>query len=191
MAAAEATGDALACSVADFAAAAIDSVVGLGAVSGTSTGIMPCLAQAGRDRLWPNVTDVSSLQPPHCFACGTQNPHGLHVHFSRTELGEASATWIPGPFHEGWPGIVHGGVIATILDEAMAYALWFNSYRAVTVRMETRFRRSVAAGEEVIVVARVTDAKRGLIDAAGRVSTTHGQLVAEATARFMEAEVSY
>jgi uncharacterized protein (TIGR00369 family) len=116
---------------------------------------------------------------------------GLHGTFTQSETGEALATFIPSEHHEGWPGIVHGGVLTTLMDEAMAYALWFRDHRAVTARMDTRFRRQVSAGEELRITASVVGVRRGIIDAKARISLVDGTVVAEATARFVPAEVSY
>ena len=57
----------------------------------------------------------------NCFACGGTNPIGMHLGI---ELGEgtASTTWIPGPNYVGWEEKVHGGLLATLLDEVMAWA---------------------------------------------------------------------
>jgi len=57
-----------------------------------------------------------------CFACGTDNPIGLHLHFYR--LGNAVCTDITlGKYHEGWQDIAHGGIISTLLDEVMSWAV--------------------------------------------------------------------
>ena len=130
------------------------------------------------------------LQPETCFACGTKNPHGLHVHFDRFGAG-SRGVFVPEAHHEGWPGIVHGGILATLLDEAMAYALWFADIRAVTARMETRFRRTVGAGDEIVITGQVTGTKRSVVDAVGTVTRADGSVVAEANGRFMPADVSY
>ena len=136
-------------------------------------------------------SDARPPQPTTCFACGTENPVGLHVTFSRTEDGGAAATFVAGPHHEGWPGIVHGGILATLLDEAMAYALWFSQHRAVTARMDMRFRLPVGAGVPLSISSNITGLVRGVIDARARITLNDGSVVAEATGRFMPADVSY
>lgn len=135
---------------------------------------------------------TETLQPETCFACGTKNPHGLHVTFRKNPSGGAIGLFTPTEHHEGWPGVVHGGILATLLDEAMAYALWFSHFRAVTVRMETRYRRSISAGQSVTITAHVLGERRSVIDARGRVAFESGDvMVAEASGRFMVADVSY
>lgn len=130
------------------------------------------------------------LQPETCFACGTKNAHGLHVSFYESVTG-SFATFTPTELHEGWPGVVHGGILATLLDEGMAYALWFSDIRALTARMETRFRRTVKAGQELQISAEVVGQRRGIVDAKGIILLTDGSVVAESTARFIPADVSY
>jgi acyl-coenzyme A thioesterase PaaI-like protein len=129
-------------------------------------------------------------QPETCFACGTKNPHGLHITFKQTETG-AGGFFVPTEHHEGWPGVVHGGILTTLLDEGMAYALWFADIRAVTARMETRFRRTVGAGDELRIAAEVLGRRREIVDAVGTILLRDDSVVAEATARFMLADVSY
>lgn len=133
---------------------------------------------------------TKQLQPETCFACGTKNPHGLHVTFTQSETGSVGV-FTPSELHEGWPGVVHGGILATLLDEAMAYALWFRDIRAVTARMETRFRRTVGAGQEVVIRGHVLERRRTVVDASGSIELPRGAVVAESTARFMLADVSY
>jgi uncharacterized protein (TIGR00369 family) len=103
----------------------------------------------------------------HCFGCGGKNPIGLHLRFTRTDDG-VSAPFVPVPEHQGFEQIVHGGILSTVLDEAMAWAVASEGIWAVTGDMRTRFRRPLHIGEPVTVAARVTG--------------THGRTVsAEAT----------
>jgi acyl-coenzyme A thioesterase PaaI-like protein len=110
--------------------------------------------------------------------------------FRETEEGSVG-TFVPSEHHEGWPGVVHGGILAALLDEAMAYAVWFAKTRAVTARLETRFRTTVAAGDSLVITGRVTGRRRNLLDAEGAIVRSDGTPVAEATARFVPADVSY
>lgn len=134
--------------------------------------------------------ELQTLQPATCFACGTENPHGLHVSFTRTPAG-STGTFVPTVHHEGWPGAVHGGILVTLLDEAMAYALWFNDIRAVTARMEARFRKMVGAGQKLVINGEVVGSRRDVVDAVGRITVPDGTEVAQAAGRFKLADVSY
>lgn len=134
--------------------------------------------------------DHERLQPETCFVCGTRNPLGLHVDFAKGD-GDASASFTPSVHHEGWPGVVHGGILVCLLDEAMAYALWYKGFHAVTARMEARFKQIVGAGDKLEILGEVLSDRRGIIDAAGKVRLSDGTIVAEANGRFMHADVHY
>jgi hypothetical protein len=59
----------------------------------------------------------------NCFACGSRNPQGLHLCFETGPDGCVAAPWQPSPIFQGYEGIIHGGIISTVLDEAMAKAV--------------------------------------------------------------------
>jgi acyl-coenzyme A thioesterase PaaI-like protein len=65
-------------------------------------------------------TRIGARLQSSCFACGPDNSRGLRLQFEIDEDGEAIAEWIPDPDLEGFEGIVHGGIISTVLDEAMS-----------------------------------------------------------------------
>jgi acyl-coenzyme A thioesterase PaaI-like protein len=98
----------------------------------------------------------------HCFACGLENPRGLALKFYETEEGEAVCTFTPDEGCQGYPGIVHGGVIMTVLDEVLGRAAMVNDHNnfMVTARMSMRIRQSVPVGEVLTVRGRV-DRVRG------------------------------
>jgi acyl-coenzyme A thioesterase PaaI-like protein len=90
-----------------------------------------------------------------CFACGPDNPHGLHMKFEYGE-GFAKCEIEPGLAFAGWSSIMHGGVVAVLLDEAMAHATLSTGERAVTARLEVRFRKAAPTSELLTVEGRVT-----------------------------------
>lgn len=122
--------------------------------------------------------------PENCFACGPKNEHGLHLHFDQTGNG-ARAVFVPTEAHEGWPGMIHGGILLTVLDEAMAYALFYRRIPAFTARLETRFRRPAAPGQTLIVSSEIVGERRGIVDARGAITLEDGTEVAQATGRFV------
>ena len=85
---------------------------------------------------------VQTTAHPHCVACSLLNRNGLHLEFTVTHSGVESHFEGDKAF-EGYPGILHGGVIATILDGAMGNCLFARGQSAVTVEMTTRFRQPV------------------------------------------------
>lgn len=91
----------------------------------------------------------------HCFGCGPDNPQGLHLHFtvdaSNAESITASATTTLTKLHQGPPGHVHGGIIATLLDEAMSKLNRALDVIAMTRHMEVDYLRPVPLGVELTI----------------------------------------
>jgi uncharacterized protein (TIGR00369 family) len=122
----------------------------------------------------------------NCFACGDRNPIGMRLHI---ELGEgtASTTWRAGKDYVGWEDKVHGGLLATLLDEVMAWApSSFDSW-AVTAEMNIRFRSPANPGEELTARGWVDQRRRRIYHVRGEVRGEDGRLVAEAEGRFLGA----
>ncbi len=122
----------------------------------------------------------------NCFACGRDNPIGLRL---RIEIGEGMArtTWMADDNHVGWSDKLHGGLIATLLDEVMAWApSSFDSW-AVTAEMSVRYRSPAAPGEELTAVGRVVARRRRIYEVAGDVRAPDGRLVAEGLGRYLGA----
>ncbi|MFH1087855.1 MAG: PaaI family thioesterase [Chloroflexota bacterium] len=116
-----------------------------------------------------------------CFACSPNNPIGLKLKITRD--GDAVKTeFTPGELHEGWAGIVHGGILFTLLDEVMSYVAIFDGVGAITVKTELRFRQSAQIGELLLASAVPVRKTRRLIETRGIVTRKDGTVVAEATA---------
>lgn len=73
-----------------------------------------------------------------CFCCGSKNPIGLKLEFEETAEGRMRTIWTPRREHQGFKDVVHGGLVATVLDEVMVRLLYLRSIHAVTAGMETR-----------------------------------------------------
>lgn len=119
-----------------------------------------------------------------CFACGPANPHGLHLHFE-PDGGIMRARFVPSEWQQGWDGVVHGGVLSAVLDETMAYVLFYAGHKAVTARLEIRFRKPCHAGEVLAAeghlirdLPRIADLKSVIL--------RDGDVIAEATGRFVK-----
>lgn len=122
-----------------------------------------------------------------CFACGKDNPQGLRLEVRKTPDGVELDYVLPEHF-AGWQGIAHGGIVATILDELLAWACTNVGRNCVTAEMTVRYRRPVRTGQPVRGFGRVTGEKgRLLFTEAGLVDET-GALVAEATGKMMRVE---
>jgi acyl-coenzyme A thioesterase PaaI-like protein len=119
-----------------------------------------------------------------CFVCGPHNPHGLHLHFDFVD-GVVRGTFTTAEWQGGWQGVIHGGVLAALLDEAMAYTLFFNGERGVTARMELRYRAAVHALETIDVTANVVRETSRIADIEAQISRDES-VVVQASARFMK-----
>lgn len=109
----------------------------------------------------------SALDNDYCFACGQQNPFGLHLRFE-LEPGGIAAFFTPGPHLQGFAGVLHGGIAATVLDDVMNNLV--SRTRAelvVTATLEVRFRRPVPVGEALVCRARLTEERGKLFRAEG------------------------
>jgi len=115
-----------------------------------------------------------------CFVCGPRNPIGLRLHFTRHGEG-VRAEFTPSDLHVGYEGLVHGGIIAALVDDALANVWFVRGQEALTARIEVRFRRGVRPGERLVVTARATGSKAGLATARAEVARADGEVVAEGT----------
>ncbi|HYO42630.1 MAG TPA: PaaI family thioesterase [Candidatus Limnocylindrales bacterium] len=127
------------------------------------------------------------LAPHNCFACGTLNVHGLQL-----ELHAAvDRCWVElelGQQFQGWEGIAHGGIVCTILDEVMAWAVVDHDMWGVTARMSVEFKKPVPLGRPIRGEGRVTGVRRRLVDAEGVVlDPADGTILARSTATFVGA----
>ncbi|MFH1613569.1 MAG: PaaI family thioesterase [Planctomycetota bacterium] len=102
------------------------------------------------------VADIRNLVHPKCVVCSFGNGNGLHLEFDVADDGSVTATFQCDEAFEGYPGILHGGVIASILDGAMGNCMFARSLATVTVEMTTRFRHPIITGREAMVSARIT-----------------------------------
>jgi uncharacterized protein (TIGR00369 family) len=122
----------------------------------------------------------------NCFACGDKNAIGMGLHI---ELGEgtASTSWTPGEDYVGWEDKVHGGLLATLLDEVMAWAPSSYDSWAVTAEMNIRFRSPANPGETLTARGWVDQRRRRIYHVRGEVRGQDGRLVADAAGRFLGA----
>ena len=94
---------------------------------------------------------------PHCAVCNLANHDGLKIEYTLDDsLKNVTATFLGQTCHEGYPGILHGGVISAIFDGAMGNCLFALGKTAVTVEITTRFRHPVILYKRAVVSARIT-----------------------------------
>jgi uncharacterized protein (TIGR00369 family) len=125
--------------------------------------------------------DLNQSEFPMCFACGKDNPVGLKLKIVK-DGNEARGEFTVSEFYQGWRGYVHGGIIFTILDEAMAYA-YFPEIKGVTAKTEVRIRQPVPIGVPLVVTGRVVKKTRKLFTTAAEITLRDGTVLAESTAQ--------
>jgi acyl-coenzyme A thioesterase PaaI-like protein len=123
----------------------------------------------------------------YCFGCGRENPHGLKMTFFSAEDGGVWSEWTPARESEGFNGIAHGGIITTVLDEVMGWAVYHQKIWAVTGKIAVNFRKPVVIGESTRAAARiVAENGRKLQVTADLRRFSDGQLLADAEAMFIK-----
>jgi len=127
-----------------------------------------------------------------CYVCGTENPAGMHVPFSPDGPNGSRALYTARAEHAGWPGMLHGGVTFSLMDEALGWAVHFQGLHGVTARAETRFRQPISVGAKLIIRGWTIERRRQLMTARAEIRTDDGDqaLLAEidATMYLLEAE---
>jgi acyl-coenzyme A thioesterase PaaI-like protein len=131
--------------------------------------------------------NIQKPQGHHCFACGTANPIGLNLRFYR--LGDAVCSDITlGKNHEGWENVAHGGIVSTLLDEVMSWAImYFKKTFLVTRKMEVKYIRPVLIGTPLVVKGEVIDdSEPPKIRARADIRNDEGNLLVRSIGEFVE-----
>ena len=108
------------------------------------------------DTVQNTVVSIRHQVHPKCVVCSPVNAKGLQLKFDVANDGSVTATFQCDEAFEGYPGVLHGGVISSILDGAMGNCLFALGQAAVTVEMTTRFRHPVVTYQKATVSARIT-----------------------------------
>ncbi|HTV59104.1 MAG TPA: PaaI family thioesterase, partial [Verrucomicrobiae bacterium] len=122
-----------------------------------------------------------------CFVCGGANPRGMYLAFEQDD----AARRIRGRFqlsadYQGATGFIHGGIIATLLDEVMSKANRFRKARAVTAELNVEYLRPVFVGADLIVEGWETEAKGRNLFLQGEIRDANGNLLARGRGRFVD-----
>ena len=138
-------------------------------------------------RVAQRIDERFAFEPHNCFACGTLNASGLHLDLHV----DGERCWtdleIPDRF-QGWDEIAHGGIVATILDEVMAWSLVDADNWGLTARMSVDYKRPVPLGRPIHAEGWITESRRRIVTTAGRmVDGTNGELLATAEATYVAA----
>ena len=135
------------------------------------------------DELKTGQGGVPWADDQHCMVCGSANPIGLKLHF-RVEGGALVTEWVAEKRFQGYADVLHGGIIATILDETMVNLPWKrDGIPVISAEMNVRFIQPAKIGDHLIFQSQAGDASKRLISATSICKTASGTLIAEATAK--------
>ncbi len=133
-----------------------------------------------------DLTPLAHTAHNRCFRCGPANPAGLHLEFFRAPDGAVVTTPIVPDAFDGHPGYLHGGIIATLLDEAMSKSVRALGKPALTRKMEVEYLRPVPSGVRLHIEARVirSEARKHWSEAS--IANADGVTLAKAAGLFIE-----
>jgi acyl-coenzyme A thioesterase PaaI-like protein len=125
-----------------------------------------------------------------CFICGLENPVGLHLHFHEIEPGVVETFFTAPDQFQGFPGVLHGGITASILDEAGARALMGTDPEQprfmFTAKMEVKYRQNIPLGRSLKIIGRAGKSKSRTAEAwAGIYDTDSNEIFAESNSLLM------
>jgi len=127
-----------------------------------------------------------------CFVCGEKNDFGLHAKFFETDDNQLVAVINPSEQHQGYPGRMHGGLAATILDETIARSISIGKNEqiwGVTIELKTRFRKPVPLGMELKVVGRVISEGSRSFEGTGEIVLPNGEIAVSAEGKYMKMKI--
>jgi acyl-coenzyme A thioesterase PaaI-like protein len=119
-----------------------------------------------------------------CFGCGQANLFGLQLEMEPDEGGGLAGRFFVKQDHQGPPGVGHGGIVATALDEAMALAVHAEGVRALTQRLEVELLRPARVGSFVSLSAQIAERSSDRLVVTARAEGDEGGVIATATGHF-------
>jgi acyl-coenzyme A thioesterase PaaI-like protein len=131
------------------------------------------------------ATPAGSRRYEECFGCGRSNPAGLRLRFET--VGETVQTeFLPDERHQGYPGLVHGGILYSLLDETMGQAGTLYQTWVMTGRLEIRYLAPVPIGRRLLITSRVTRRRGRAFEISGEARLADGPVVARAAGLFLK-----
>jgi uncharacterized protein (TIGR00369 family) len=136
----------------------------------------------GRERLTPFAHAAHN----RCFGCGPANPAGLQLEFLLADDGSVVSFPVVADTFDGHPGYLHGGIIATLLDEAMSKAVRALGKPAMTRKMDVDYLRPVPSGAPLRIEGRVVRSEGRKHWAEAAIVDSEGSELAKATGLFIQ-----
>ena len=119
-----------------------------------------------------------------CFGCSVKNPIGLQLHFTMIE-DVCQCNFIAQEEHQGWNGYMHGGLIATLIDETMGQWLWMHDIAAMTAEITVRYSHPVPIKVPLTIEASKVEEKRNVYLLEGKILLPQAKVAVRATSKFM------
>jgi len=129
----------------------------------------------------------------NCLVCGVQNPFGLKTKFYELENKEVVAYFTPHTYLQSYPGILHGGISATILDETIGRAIMAHYGQesfGVTIELNLKYKKPVPLDVELKVIGRIVSDKGRIFEGTGELILPDGEVAVTASGRYMKRSVT-
>ena len=121
----------------------------------------------------------------HCFLCGLGNPIGLKLSFYEDDDNRVVTHYVPETNYQGYPGVLHGGIICALLDETIGRTLVRHDIWAMTVELSVRFCKPVPLGEPITVVGEIVRLRSRTMEGRGEVRLSDGTVAATGEAKYI------
>jgi len=140
------------------------------------------------------IYKVTGKQPNSkmCFVCGLKNKFGLNASFYETDKNELIALFKPCQEHQGYPGRLHGGIAAAILDETIGRTITTgkdNEIWGVTLEFNIKYKKPIPLDEEIKVVAKLTFEDKRLFEGTGKIMLSNGDVAATAEGKYLRLQI--
>ncbi|NLT73250.1 MAG: PaaI family thioesterase [Chloroflexi bacterium] len=128
-----------------------------------------------------------NVQPSsrQCFLCGVENPIGLKLSFYELGDGRVATRFLPQQRHQGYPGVLHGGIASALLDETIGRTLTPLGIWAMTVELNVRYHKPIPLREPVIVIGEMVRLRSRMMEGKGEIRLNDGSIAASAQARYV------
>jgi len=121
-----------------------------------------------------------------CFVCGRDNPAGLKMDFYSLDDECVYADYTPHHHHQGYPGVIHGGVVTAMLDEIMGRTAIASDLWCMTAEIKVRFKKPVPVDVPLKLKGEITKRAGRVIEGRSEIRLPDGSLAAEATGTFIK-----
>jgi acyl-coenzyme A thioesterase PaaI-like protein len=120
-----------------------------------------------------------------CFACGEKNPFGLKLKFKVKENG-VETRFTPKEHHQGYKDMMHGGIMATLLDEALVWAADVRGIKGVTAWLEIRLKKPAHTNKEIKIEAKILNSRSNVFYGEAIAKNLDGSVLATAKGKLVK-----